>query len=163
MSMRPVYQMMVAALLVLCGIAKPMVAVAQIPCTTTVSCAQAAVTAAAEAKAAVKVLTDRVLDDEKKIAASQVQYGNIDFPAHAACGNPVSVTATQKFPKPFPAGTKPNIYFGLSGFTRNRPGANYNFSVSKLNTDETDFTAQLSSGGGGACLDGASFSYVAIP
>jgi hypothetical protein len=159
--MRATYGPFLAALIV-CSSTNPTVGFAQAPCTTTLSCAQAAVDALAKAQAEVKVLADKLLADEKLIAALQVQYGTISFPPYPNCGNPVSVTTSQTFPKAFPAGVHPEIVFGLNSF-RNYRNSNYNFGVAALNSNENGFTAILTSDGGGACLNGATFTYIAIP
>jgi hypothetical protein len=111
----------------------------------------------------ITTVNGRISDNEKLIGALQVQYGFIDFPADSNCGNPVSVTTSKKFNKPFPKGVRPNIMFGLTAMHRYRPGSNYNFSIGVQDSDENGFTAELTSDGGGGCLDGASFAFIAVP
>ena len=64
-----------AAIIVIVGIVPLKELVAQTPCTTTVQCAQDAVTAAAQAGADVKALSDRLSKAEAAIAALNARQG----------------------------------------------------------------------------------------
>jgi hypothetical protein len=78
--------------LVLLGIADPMVGFAQISCTTTVSCAQAAVTAAAKAQASVDVLTAKLTAAEKRISALEnAKITAVVFPTNGGFFEPTAV------------------------------------------------------------------------